>query len=137
MGGGTQASCDRCKFEFTGGHSHDSGSAACLCLNCFSNFECVTASRWGPEVGEVIPLFKVVTRGKKRKRTVELVPTGVTFVAEGGVAGEDVRYPSITYPISNVPCPECHTNSLVLGFDNIQQCPKCREGTLTINFVEH
>lgn len=135
---GQHATCTRCSFNFWGGHSHDTGESSCACLACGSTFSCPTSNRWGPEIGEEIPLIRVVKRKGKKKKP-RRIPTGVSFVAERGEAyqvGDRTSY-FVHYPIETIPCPECHQARLACGFDAGDACPKCKVGKILVHFVEY
>jgi hypothetical protein len=57
---GQHAECDSCDFEFLGGHSHHAGCSNVVCIACLARFALPTDSHWGPNVGEMIFLCKIV-----------------------------------------------------------------------------
>ena len=138
---GQHATCNRCDFEFHGGHSHDSGASSCICLSCKALFECPTKNRWGPTIDEVIELVKVEIKGKARRHRTEKTSTGVTFVVERGALselqiGDEPDY-YLHYPIDEVACPQCRARKLVLGFELGDACPFCLSGSIETSFVEY
>ena len=134
-----RAYCSKCKFEFYAGHDHHSGSSSCLCLQCMAVFTCVTKSNWGPNFDEVVPICRTVRRKRKKKRDRDpkQVPTGTTVVAcrdeeSKFMIGEEISY-LVYYDFESVPCPDCDSESLVAGFDEECNCPKCKVGHLTLD----
>ena len=133
------ATCNRCSFGFWGGHSHHCGSSCCVCLSCLANFVCPTKSVWGPSIGEVIPICRVQTKGKKKQQVTEIIASGVVFVAEMGDAIQIGRstFHGVHYPIETVPCPDCGAHSLCLGFEEGTPCPKCKVGLIATLPIEY
>ena len=129
------ASCSECGFGFLGGHSHHTGSSPCVCLSCLTLFACRTKSASGPNIGEKIEIYRISMRGKRKDRKIEYVPTGVWFTAERGESFsicDSVSY-LVHYPIDRVCCPQCSKNTLSLGFQLGDSCPRCRSGKLNID----
>jgi hypothetical protein len=128
--------CSRCDFGFVGGHSHDLSRSDCICVSCLSRFVLPTKSRWGPDFGEVISIVRLKTAGKGKKSKETLIPTGVWFVAQKGEPLEQFGSHLVHYPIESVACPECSNHTLRLGFEKEDACPKCKEQSLSVDFIE-
>ncbi len=130
---GQQATCNRCEFEFFGGHSHHEGHSNGMCLQCRCNFVLLTNDLWGPEIGEKVRLLRRVVTGKGRKQKVRYTHTDTLIRT---VAGEG-EWGGCEYLIAETPCPECGHCTLALGFEKGARCPACSEGELRVDFVEY
>ena len=83
----------------------------------------------GPELGEKITVCRIKRR-RRNKLDDELIPTTSSFITEE--VDDCARY-----PIETVPCPDCRSLSLRLGFADGELCPECKAGTLESIFVEY
>lgn len=129
MSFGQHCACNSCDFVFYSGHSHHAGYNEMLCLACLTEFALPTESLWGPQVGELIMVHrlvwerKVVHKKKPPRFTARLEPTDEFLIAES--AGEW----GIHYPIDHLICPHCQrVGSMALDFAHGQGCPKCDGG---------
>lgn len=136
---GYLATCPKCAFRFTGGHSHDCGSSEAVCDTCQRYFRCPTNNRWGPRVGEIITVFKVEPTGKRRKRMTKLVPTSLQFEAIEGecVTPTGLKFNVIFYPRDGLPCTECQSGTIRFGFEVGERCPWCSQAELKFTPIEH
>jgi hypothetical protein len=138
MGMGQHCKCHLCEFDFWSGHSHHEGNSHVLCKVCLAEFVLPTESPWGPRIGELIVLHKMLRESttfhkKKPPRTsFSYEPTGEFLIAES--AGEW----GVNYPMAHIVCPCCENiDSMVLDFEDGQHCPKCSDGILHCSAVEY
>lgn len=135
---GKNCKCHLCEFVFQSGHSHHEGNSCVLCKVCLAEFALPTESPWGPRIGELVVLHKILRTSKiyhKKKAprlSVSYEATDEFLIAES--AGEW----GVNYPVAHMVCPSCaNSGSMVLDFEDGQQCPKCGEGVLTCSAVEY
>jgi hypothetical protein len=138
MGMGQDCKCQLCEFQFQSGHSHHEGNSSVLCEVCLAEYALPTESPWGPRIGEIIFLYKVVRASKPHSKKkppgafFSYVSTDEFLIAES--AGEW----GVNYPIGHMVCPCCENKgSLVLDFEDGQHCPRCRDGVLKCCLVEY
>lgn len=138
MGFGQRCKCTECDFDFCSGHSHHEGASSAVCKECLTLFDLPTKNFWGPEIAEVIELFKVekrlVYKHKKKPPRTEWSrhPTGEFLLAEP--SGQE--WGRVHYPIDTVICPQCKTKgSLILDFESGENCPQCKSGKLECSQV--
>ncbi|MFZ5637136.1 MAG: hypothetical protein ACOY82_11215 [Pseudomonadota bacterium] len=137
MGFGQWCKCNRCDFDFMSGHSHHSGSSKAICTACFSFFSLPTENIWGPRVGELIVLHRLLVTAEDRQDALRAyqansVPTDAFIVIEKS-DGVGVRY-----PMERVSCPDCLSHGTVaIDFDDGQTCPQCTVGMLDCGRIEY
>jgi hypothetical protein len=128
-----------CGFEFCSGHSHHTGAANALCVECEARYCLPTKHAMGPEYDELIELHRLTNepykvRGRKKHEphvARVLKPTGqVVWAAR--VAGE--KFAAIEYVgVDELQCVACEKRgSIALGFDTGALCPRCKSKPLRI-----
>ena len=111
-----------------------------------SRFVLPTKSEWGPDIGEEIKIGRLQQKLEDGWRSViEIMPTGIRFTTQRGKqlsappkgTGLDDEPPCylVHYPIADVLCPDCGESNLVMGFDDGDECPKCRLGKMKTSVV--
>lgn len=138
MGMGQECQCKSCALMFLSGHSHHEGYSSILCKACVTEFALPTRSAWGPSIGELVLLHKLVREVKvhhKKKPpeiTYRLEPTDEFVIAES--AGEW----GVIYPVSHMVCPNCESKgTMMLDFEDGQSCPKCGDGVMQCCEIEY
>jgi hypothetical protein len=102
-----------------------------LCLACLTEFALPTESPWGPRVGELIVVHRLVRevevfhKKKPPRITYRLEASDEFLIAES--AGEW----GVDYPVGHMICPHCEREgTMALDFVHGQLCPKCRLGVV-------
>ena len=147
---GQHTECKHCFFRFDGGHSHHSGASIAICTHCLSRYRLPTVNRWGPAIGEHVPLWLIATAERlvpepgprhwchaKHKNVDPPIDTGACLitVASPTTCEYPELGPLVNYPIDQIVCPQCNRLSLRLGFEHGDVCPQCNSDSLSISQV--
>lgn len=75
--------------------------------------------------GERLNLWQISKRGRQT-----LTNQTVQVIADAETEGV------VRYLIESVSCPNCDAFDLVMGFESGDSCPKCKRGSMQVEFCE-
>jgi len=135
---GLHYQCASCDFEFYSGHSHHEGACRAICIACLTEFKLPTRSTWGPELGEIIEIMRLVRVPNRRKLQrkygkfrLVFEPTGQQVIVDRQ-QGQALKYEYL----SELPCNSCGVlGTYALDLSNVDMCPKCKSGELSCKAV--